>query len=414
MKKMFTQSCSFLHNNKQSSLTGNLGQHHNLGLLASCNYSNLSKQFGDLKPNSASNLRNVRSRSYCTKTNVNPFVNSSYNNTRIDLNMRQNFKLRNMEQGTNCKEVLEMSSLPFTSSFLVGGFVGSKSQLGRHLTKSCNVNMWDIIRDLGIIDLFENNSSISDENIYGQHNSNMGSGINCLVKHSKTPNIRLNCTTNRCELTNTISEQKETQGLVSKKQSYADVTKMNLPMAPRQNCEHSPHQPNAMRVCSVRNSSEDHTTFRPELSSGSTGETSTAEVLATSKDSVSNHPLADIKGFMNNKVRDEIKSCESLSRPVLKSILKNTHKKTEQLVERVEPISSRDLSGVSCVENRDRIVSQCSDDSECSFIVFEHDEDDSGSVNNDGDVESDDGDATGDSSSGDESDEDSLQTSEVS
>lgn len=408
---MFSQSCYFVQNNKQSSLTGSIGLHHNFSLLAS-SYTRISKTFAYLQSNSVPNFEDVRFD--FTKTTMNPFDIrlSSCNNMKINLsNVGFNSNVSHMQQRMKCKEVLEISSLPLSSATLVRRFVNSKSQLNYYFTQRFHVSMWDIIKSLGVVDLNANNSNISKQNIFGPYSSDSGSELENLMINSGIQNTGHSLTAEK--ITNNVSELNETQGIVLKKQSYPDVAEINSPTIPSKNCKiYLSDCPNAVKFGPIRNDNEygRNSNFRLESSSS---EVETAEIFVPSEEiSANDRSLMDSKGSIKNNEKGEI-NCESLKVPLLKSILKTTPKKTEQLEEEAESSSCLDLPRVSCVQSRDRFVSQCSDDSECSFIVFEEQsDDDSSSVNTDGDEVSEDDDTS--DSSCDDSDEDSLQTLEVS
>lgn len=196
----------------------------------------------------------------------------------------------------NCKELVvhynNMPSTPLVSSHLIGGFVGSKSQLGR--TQGFEVKMWDIIRDLLSLvgsspstgKSFPKSSPI-DKRYCG--NLNSSEKLDSLMKEV---------------------ESEDVEAEKPRKQSYAEVTKSKLPVS---------------NVDLNRKT----TTNRPCINLG-----------------------------MPSKMKDSVKRSTPTSK--VKSV--------------IETLSKCNIKNIS--QNRDRITSDCSADSEDSFIVFENCESD--------------------------------------
>jgi len=124
----------------------------------------------DFQPVKYSNQDQFGSRT----TNVMDFVYSFRGSSRINIgNSVSDFAMETSRPKHNCKELItqfesvsapNVSTMHFTS-FLVGGFVGSKSQLGRRPTKGFGVKMWDKISQfLDVLGNVSSDISVKDNN----------------------------------------------------------------------------------------------------------------------------------------------------------------------------------------------------------------------------------------------------------
>lgn len=197
----------------------------------------------------------------------------------------------------NCKELVvhynNMSSTPLLSSHLIGGFVGSKSQLGR--TQGFEVKMWDIIRDL--LSLVGSSPSTGksfpkSSPIDKRYCGNLNSSEKC-----------------DSQMKEVIS--KEIEAEKPRKQSYAEVTKSKLPVS---------------------------------------------------------------KVDLNRETTPNTMPCINLGLPSKMKDSVNRYMPTCKVMPVIEILSKCNKQNIS--QNRDRITSDCSADSEDSFIVFENCESD--------------------------------------
>lgn len=195
----------------------------------------------------------------------------------------------------NCKELVvhynNIPSMPLVSSHLIGGFVGSKSQLGR--TQGFEVKMWDIIRDL--LSLV---SSSSTGKSFPKSSP---------IDKRCCGNLNLSEKRNLAMLMNEV-ESKELQAEKPRKQSYAEVTKSKLP------------------VCKVDFNGKT-TQNRPSINLG-----------------------------QPTKMKDSVKKGST---------------PTSKVMSVIETLSKCSIQNIT-QRSRDRITSECSADSEDSFIVFEN------------------------------------------
>lgn len=467
---MYSQSCPLLQNKNQSPLSGPIG--HNLGLFATRSYTSSTKTFMDIKPNPVPKSQFLQSIQGKTNMKLVDFVYSLNNSTRIrpgptlDSDMKN---IKSMKSRNYCrpKEVLE-PSMPITSLYLVGGFVGSKSQLGCRSSQSFDLNMWDLIGNLGLVDVLKSNRTFNIKNSGNQQNSSDDLKLNTLVKDAKI----LGCTKNNFWPFKSNVPCDEKRDLVSKKQSYAEVAKSNLPIASCKDsqidlpviatCTRSdekdmtnkgklPYTPcTAMIISAILqseaqpspnegNSEDGNTNINSDSSRGYTCEDESNSPLAACEESLTNSSTSE-----NVKHINSVTSCEMSTRPrplptrevkinerkvsteddrlLSLASLSGTMKSGKLDFEKLtcsKPIikgilkTCKSISSIpetSYLQDRNRLVSQCSDDSEDSFVVFEQSEDDT-SDNSDDDGDSDD---DCDDSSCCESDEDSILAVEVS
>lgn len=481
---MFSQSCSLLQNKNQSPLSP---FSHNLGLVATRSYSSSTKTFMDIKPIPEHKTRPLQCNQSKKNMNLLDFVYSLNNNsTRIRPTSNlptdmQNLHSKSMKTKNHCKALLEVPSMPITSSYLVGGFVGSKSQLGCRSNQSFDLNMWDLLGNFGFADFIKSNPSFHNKNSIDQQNSCKESELNSLIKDS----MILGCTTN-CPFKSPCDDK---ASFASKKQSYAEVARTNLPMASNKDSQiHSSVLTNSISLSDKQDLMENSklpctcsgkglsisstipgetpssfcqnnkevgiTNIKLNLSSVSTKDTmntdsspGACEESPTNSSAISNSqirnlvtgcqrfnrprplPAREVKinetkiptvndqilsaASPNSTMKGEEVNCENstISEPLIKGILKKTLKCAEQFNDKGQSALVSRLSEPSDLQNRSRIVSQCSEDSEDSFVVFEQSEDDTSDYS---DVDGSDVDDSDGDSSCCESDEDSLLTTEVS
>lgn len=229
---MYPQSCGFLPNKKQSAFNSTLP--HNIGLLRSFSSQSFPKfdsvthtgvsikpTFKDLN----TGLNQHRSRSASIIDFVYSFSDSSRFKMRDTLS---NGAASTEKSKHSCKQLIShyntVTQMPFLSSHLVGGFVGSKSQLGRRPTHGFGVNMWDIIREL--VGVFGNSS----DNILKKGNTRKSSFTSkkCLTRpiekeNSQETQINMSKNSNSINNRHTLKDAHS-----SPKQSYADVAKIKL------------------------------------------------------------------------------------------------------------------------------------------------------------------------------------------
>jgi len=263
-----------------------------MGLLGS-----LSNQFyQDCTANIGSSVeasKKLNSKGLGSRTNIGLMdLVYSFTETRMkfDRGYISTFSVPSERSKLNCKEIINhyntMTTLPLARSYLVGGFVGSKSQLWRRRKNNVGrMNLWDIIRDL--LHLVGNSPVNHSQKHSSQISASIEKDSQIMQESSKFEESTRTKLNSVC-----MTDQVEEPSMLPK-QSYADVAKRCM----------KDHLPVKIRQCEDQSSCI---------------------------------------------------SSESCDRPSPKSV--------------IEPISPCNNTEST---SRPRIASECSADSEDSFIVFE-------------------------------------------
>uniref|UniRef100_A0A1B6IL55 Uncharacterized protein n=1 Tax=Homalodisca liturata TaxID=320908 RepID=A0A1B6IL55_9HEMI len=323
---MYTQNLNYLPNKKQSTIGLGGSIPHHLEFIKKITTKPFI-QFEDTSRNVSVDYKTVcEDRS---QENIVPSTNImdlmySFRDTSKSRSTVTTIPNHSERVKSNCKDLSlitqysKMATMPMLSSQLVGGFVGSKSQIGRKPAYGFRLKMRDIIREYLLIGHPPKTSSIENiqkTDVIEENRCNMwkanetqhysaSSSDNCSLKHE--PN------------------QDQTKVEHCNRQSYADVAKA--------------------KSCKVRETPTKSITFDPSDNHGNSNQ---------SKDcSMTNHMIEPVQLLPENN------------------------------------------------SNRNRFASDCSADSEDSFIVFEYCDDD---FSVDGDSSYSDDELTQDSHSNEES-----------
>lgn len=285
---MFSQSYC-VPNKKQSIFATHSPQ--NMGLLR--NLTSKSYEADNISINFEASKKSNNNSSFSTRTNIMDLVFSFTDTSKMKSDRRHisTFLIPDERSKLNCKEIIThcntMTTLPLARSYLVGGFVGSKSQLGRRQKDIRKFNLWDIIRD--VVDLVGNSPAN-----FTEKENHSSSSFEIKSEIMQNNNMQEEPTNNNSSFAFCTTEE----SMSSPKQSYADVAK------------------------------------RPTREQQSVITTTTSNI------------------------QPSVKNSEGCCNPM--SV--------------IEPIFSS--CNITNFSNRDRITSECSADSEESFIVFECCEDD--------------------------------------
>uniref|UniRef100_A0A1B6FVF2 Uncharacterized protein n=1 Tax=Cuerna arida TaxID=1464854 RepID=A0A1B6FVF2_9HEMI len=320
---MYTQNLNYLPNKKQSTfgLSGSIPQH--LEFIKKITTKPFI-QFEDSSGNVSVDYKTICGDR--SQENIVPSTNImdlmySFRDTSKSGSTVSTIPNHSERTKSNCKDLSliaqysRIATMPMLSSQLVGGFVGSKSQIGRKPVHGFRLKMWDIIRELLLIGHPPKTSSgenMQKTDFIEENHCNMWK-----------PNEIQHCSTSISD-TCSLKHQDQTEVEQCNKQSYADVAKA--------------------KSCKVRETPAKATKF----------------------------DLSD-----NHGNSSQSKDCSM----------------TKHIIEPVQLLPENN-------SNRNRFASDCSADSEDSFIVFEYCDDDR-SV--DGDSSCSDDEFTQDSHSNEES-----------